>query len=47
MHIDLARDRLVNQVKRQHTKKRVAARGRKDAEKERAATARKSLSETD
>ena len=41
--IDLARDRLLNQVKRQRTKKRVAARGRKDADKDRAATARKSL----
>ena len=45
--IDLARDRLLNQVKRQRSKKRVTARGRKDADKERAATARKSLSGAD
>ncbi|MFC1610738.1 ribosome hibernation-promoting factor, HPF/YfiA family [Myxococcota bacterium] len=41
--IDLVRDRLMHQVKRQRAKKRVTARGRKEAGKKRAATARKSL----
>jgi ribosomal subunit interface protein len=43
--IDLVRDRLLTQVKRQRTKKRDTARGRKEAGKSRAATARKSLTD--
>jgi len=41
--IDLAHDRLLNQVKRQRNKKRDAARNRKDAAKERDMTARQNL----
>ncbi len=43
--IDLARDRLVLQVKRQRAKRRVTGRARKDAGKKRAATARRSLTD--
>lgn len=41
--IDLTHDRLIEQVKRQRTKKRNTARSRKDAERERAETARQVL----
>jgi ribosomal subunit interface protein len=42
--IDLARDRLVEHVKRQRAKRRVTGRARKDAGRKRAATARRVLS---
>lgn len=41
--IDLVRDRLLTQVKRQQSKKRDSARGRKDIVKTRGAATRKSL----